>query len=206
MYVLTTHKSWLKIACVCFEKNVIHSNGPLFHCLNSFYFLDSIVVLNFYPRSFNSRLGLPYLRYDLVLDIRREWVVVEQWTYTRLADSGFSYQKCWLTISQNKLNCHLWFFQKNEVFQSFNKTNFCVQIWKMRLFIVLLLAVWVVTVASSQFPCNSTRTAHGTIGYCEQWGFVQIRPKAHTFWWLYYQQTDSTQRPLILWLQVGLFF
>lgn len=37
----------------------------------------------------------------------------------------------------------------------------------------------------------------------EDWGYVDVRPDAHMFWWLYGAQT--TQRdslPLIMWLQV----
>ena len=37
----------------------------------------------------------------------------------------------------------------------------------------------------------------------EDWGYVDVRPEAHMFWWLYGAQ--SAQRdslPLIMWLQV----
>lgn len=39
----------------------------------------------------------------------------------------------------------------------------------------------------------------------ELWGYVQVRSKAHMFWWLYYANNptkDFTELPLILWLQV----
>ncbi|XP_066291918.1 retinoid-inducible serine carboxypeptidase-like isoform X1 [Branchiostoma lanceolatum] len=40
----------------------------------------------------------------------------------------------------------------------------------------------------------------------QDWGYVDVRPAAHMFWWLYYK-TDkpatSTPTPLILWLQGG---
>ncbi|XP_074290019.1 serine carboxypeptidase-like 51 [Silene latifolia] len=41
----------------------------------------------------------------------------------------------------------------------------------------------------------------------EEWGYVQVRPKAHMFWWLYkspYRVEDPTKPwPTILWLQGG---
>ncbi|XP_004506087.1 serine carboxypeptidase-like 51 [Cicer arietinum] len=41
----------------------------------------------------------------------------------------------------------------------------------------------------------------------EEWGYVQVRPKAHMFWWLYrspYRVEDSSKPwPIILWLQGG---
>uniref|UniRef100_A0A663LYP1 Carboxypeptidase n=1 Tax=Athene cunicularia TaxID=194338 RepID=A0A663LYP1_ATHCN len=40
----------------------------------------------------------------------------------------------------------------------------------------------------------------------ELWGYVQVRSKAHMFWWLYYANNptkDFTELPLILWLQGG---
>ncbi|CAJ1979211.1 unnamed protein product [Sphenostylis stenocarpa] len=41
----------------------------------------------------------------------------------------------------------------------------------------------------------------------EEWGYVQVRPKAHMFWWLYrspYRVEDPSKPwPLVLWLQGG---
>uniref|UniRef100_A0A8C3J1G6 Carboxypeptidase n=1 Tax=Calidris pygmaea TaxID=425635 RepID=A0A8C3J1G6_9CHAR len=40
----------------------------------------------------------------------------------------------------------------------------------------------------------------------ELWGYVQVRSKAHMFWWLYYANNptkDFTELPLVLWLQGG---
>lgn len=40
----------------------------------------------------------------------------------------------------------------------------------------------------------------------ELWGYVQVRSKAHIFWWLYYADSRAggfTELPLILWLQVS---
>ena len=38
----------------------------------------------------------------------------------------------------------------------------------------------------------------------EKWGYVDVRPGAHMFWWLYYTSHSSgySNRPLIIWLQV----
>lgn len=39
----------------------------------------------------------------------------------------------------------------------------------------------------------------------EVWGYVEVRSKAHMFWWLYYANNptrDFTELPLVLWLQV----
>ncbi|KAL5130422.1 Serine carboxypeptidase-like 51 [Glycine soja] len=41
----------------------------------------------------------------------------------------------------------------------------------------------------------------------EEWGYVQVRPKAHMFWWLYkspYRVEDPSKPwPIVLWLQGG---
>lgn len=40
----------------------------------------------------------------------------------------------------------------------------------------------------------------------ELWGYVQVRSKAHIFWWLYYADSRTAgfaELPLILWLQVS---
>ncbi|XP_028310554.1 retinoid-inducible serine carboxypeptidase [Gouania willdenowi] len=40
----------------------------------------------------------------------------------------------------------------------------------------------------------------------EDWGYVQVRPGAHMFWWLYYADSGSAQNqdlPLVMWLQGG---
>lgn len=48
-----------------------------------------------------------------------------------------------------------------------------------------------------------SRTKDGS----EDWGYVEVRPKAHMFWWLYrspYRVEDSSKPwPIILWLQGG---
>ncbi|MEQ2265627.1 hypothetical protein XENORESO_010192 [Xenotaenia resolanae] len=39
----------------------------------------------------------------------------------------------------------------------------------------------------------------------EVWDYVEVRPGAHMFWWLYYSDSPSAQHqdlPLVMWLQV----
>ncbi|XP_028115870.1 serine carboxypeptidase-like 51 [Camellia sinensis] len=47
----------------------------------------------------------------------------------------------------------------------------------------------------------------GTDDGSEQWGYVEVRPKAHMFWWLYRSphrvEDPSNPWPTILWLQGG---
>lgn len=45
----------------------------------------------------------------------------------------------------------------------------------------------------------------GTSDGAEEWGYTDVRPGAHMFWWLYYNEKDSTPSnlPLVLWLQGG---
>ncbi|KAK6926694.1 Peptidase S10, serine carboxypeptidase [Dillenia turbinata] len=55
----------------------------------------------------------------------------------------------------------------------------------------------------SLFYASATRTPEGS----ESWGYVEVRPKAHMFWWLYsspYRVEDPSKPwPIILWLQGG---
>ncbi|URE46314.1 serine carboxypeptidase-like [Musa troglodytarum] len=50
-------------------------------------------------------------------------------------------------------------------------------------------------------------SAAGTADGSEEWGYVQVRPKAHLFWWLYRSpqriDTGSSPWPTLLWLQGG---
>ncbi|XP_062195851.1 serine carboxypeptidase-like 51 isoform X2 [Phragmites australis] len=68
-----------------------------------------------------------------------------------------------------------------------------------RQFLVLLAAA----VFSVAAPSNAAGTPDGS----EEWGYVQVRPKAHMFWWLYHssQRVDNgtTPWPTVLWLQGG---
>ncbi|VDO34754.1 unnamed protein product [Haemonchus placei] len=49
---------------------------------------------------------------------------------------------------------------------------------------------------------NTVNTWDGLLQYDEDWGYVDIRTGAHTFWWLYAVK-PANGRPLILWLQGG---
>ncbi|XP_062172321.1 serine carboxypeptidase-like 51 [Alnus glutinosa] len=59
---------------------------------------------------------------------------------------------------------------------------------------------------SSLFLGTIAAVASRTEG-SEEWGFVEVRPKAHMFWWLYrspYRVEDASKPwPIILWLQGG---
>lgn len=44
----------------------------------------------------------------------------------------------------------------------------------------------------------------GTTDGSEKWGYIEVRPQAHMFWWLYYRPGQTADNwPLILWLQGG---
>ncbi|KAJ8622827.1 hypothetical protein MRB53_031356 [Persea americana] len=49
--------------------------------------------------------------------------------------------------------------------------------------------------------------AEGTEDGSEEWGYVEVRPKAHMFWWLYRSpqkaESPSSSWPTVLWLQGG---
>ncbi|XXG79526.1 hypothetical protein AAC387_Pa09g0574 [Persea americana] len=49
--------------------------------------------------------------------------------------------------------------------------------------------------------------AVGTTDGSEEWGYVEVRPKAHMFWWLYHSpqrvHSHSSPWPTVLWLQGG---
>ncbi|CAD6196523.1 unnamed protein product [Caenorhabditis auriculariae] len=49
---------------------------------------------------------------------------------------------------------------------------------------------------------NTVNTWNGTLQYDEDWGYVDIRANAHTFWWLYAVK-PANNRPLFVWLQGG---
>ncbi|CAK7332115.1 unnamed protein product [Dovyalis caffra] len=59
------------------------------------------------------------------------------------------------------------------------------------------------------YDCFKKKVATGarTHDGSEEWGYVEVRPKAHMFWWLYrssYRVEDSSKPwPIILWLQGG---
>jgi len=46
--------------------------------------------------------------------------------------------------------------------------------------------------------------SNGTSDGTEEWGYTDVRPGAHMFWWLYYSEVISNNNlPLVLWLQGG---
>ncbi|XP_039143512.1 LOW QUALITY PROTEIN: serine carboxypeptidase-like 51 [Dioscorea cayenensis subsp. rotundata] len=55
--------------------------------------------------------------------------------------------------------------------------------------------------------CFVSAHAFGTQNGSESWGYVEVRPKAHMFWWLYQSpnrvENGSTPWPTVLWLQGG---
>ncbi|CAK9250536.1 unnamed protein product [Sphagnum jensenii] len=54
--------------------------------------------------------------------------------------------------------------------------------------------------SSSRISSISSGTADGT----EEWGYTDVRPGAHMFWWLYYSKIIlQTDVPLVLWIQGG---
>ncbi|KAM0949481.1 putative carboxypeptidase C [Dioscorea sansibarensis] len=55
--------------------------------------------------------------------------------------------------------------------------------------------------------CFASAHAFRTQNGSESWGYVEVRPKAHMFWWLYRSpnrvENGSTPWPTVLWLQGG---
>ncbi|EER92172.1 hypothetical protein BDA96_01G372100 [Sorghum bicolor] len=54
--------------------------------------------------------------------------------------------------------------------------------------------------------CSAASVTAGTPDGSELWGYVEVRPKAHLFWWYYKspaQRTPSKPWPTVLWLQGG---
>ncbi|KAL7115901.1 hypothetical protein ACP275_04G210100 [Erythranthe tilingii] len=71
------------------------------------------------------------------------------------------------------------------------------------IFSVLLCVVFFVQLFNGGLMVNAARTEDGS----EAWGYVEVRPKAHMFWWYYkspYRTEDPKKPwPIILWLQGG---
>ncbi|CAL5000524.1 unnamed protein product [Urochloa decumbens] len=69
-----------------------------------------------------------------------------------------------------------------------------------------LVALLLLLCAAAAFSAPAADAA-GTADGSEEWGYVQVRPKAHMFWWLYHspQRVDNgrTPWPTVLWLQGG---
>lgn len=68
----------------------------------------------------------------------------------------------------------------------------------MWLRLVALVSLTGLSLAGSS---GSVNTWGGTLQYDEDWGYVTVRGKGHTFWWLYAVK-PANNRPLFLWLQV----
>ena len=71
-------------------------------------------------------------------------------------------------------------------------------IFQMNLLLILSLVGF-----AAAGDSNSVNTWGGVIQYDEDWGYVDIRTNAHTFWWLYQAKPANSQRPLFVWLQGG---
>ncbi|GMP50159.1 hypothetical protein CsSME_00016889 [Camellia sinensis var. sinensis] len=71
---------------------------------------------------------------------------------------------------------------------------------------ILLLVSLSLLVSNSLVLANFHLTG-GTDDGSEQWGYVEVRPKAHMFWWLYRSPhrvgDPSNPWPTILWLEGG---
>lgn len=66
-----------------------------------------------------------------------------------------------------------------------------------------LLVVFVVFLAT-RYSVFAEDERSGTSDGSEKWGYIEVRPKAHMFWWLYRSPGHGTDSwPLILWLQGG---
>eukprot|EP01018_Ginkgo_biloba_P021565 Gb_00744 [translate_table: standard] len=66
-----------------------------------------------------------------------------------------------------------------------------------------LLLVLLVCIALNNAAWAATIRS-GTSDGSEEWGYIEVRPKAHMFWWLYHSTGHKTDSwPLILWLQGG---
>ncbi|KAF7823318.1 serine carboxypeptidase-like 51 [Senna tora] len=77
--------------------------------------------------------------------------------------------------------------------------SFCV----MEKICVLILTFLCFALLSHGATFTSLRSDDGS----EEWGYVEVRPKAHMFWWLYKSpnrvEDPSQPWPIILWLQGG---
>ncbi|XP_014230834.1 retinoid-inducible serine carboxypeptidase-like [Trichogramma pretiosum] len=60
------------------------------------------------------------------------------------------------------------------------------------------------TVACILYICN-VQAKRGVGDNTQDWGYAEVRPGAHMFWWLYYANvtTDFAEKPLVIWLQGG---
>ncbi|KAF7148767.1 hypothetical protein RHSIM_Rhsim03G0085900 [Rhododendron simsii] len=72
---------------------------------------------------------------------------------------------------------------------------------------LLLLTFLTILVSSYDLVDANLQPTAGTEDGSEQWGYVEVRPKAHMFWWYYRtpSRVDDPSKPwpIILWLQGG---
>jgi len=54
----------------------------------------------------------------------------------------------------------------------------------------------------ASLPCNFVSGQPGVGPGDQDWGYVTVRPNAHMFYWLYYNE-QTTEQPLVIWLQGG---
>ncbi|XP_040377565.1 serine carboxypeptidase-like 51 [Oryza brachyantha] len=73
--------------------------------------------------------------------------------------------------------------------------------------LLLLLLVIVLIILSPLHSQSAATITNGTADGSERWGYVQVRPKTHLFWWYYKspQRVSSPANPwpTILWLEGG---
>ncbi|KAJ6815247.1 serine carboxypeptidase-like 51 isoform X2 [Iris pallida] len=71
----------------------------------------------------------------------------------------------------------------------------------------LLPFLLLVFLSTTSISVTAARRPPGTADGSESWGYVQVRPRAHMFWWLYRSpnrvDNGSTPWPTVLWLQGG---
>ncbi|PIA43538.1 hypothetical protein AQUCO_01900138v1 [Aquilegia coerulea] len=74
-------------------------------------------------------------------------------------------------------------------------------------FVLLLLHLSVLVLFPFFHEGHFTVASSGTKDGSQQWGYVEVRPKAHMFWWLYKSpyrvENPINPWPIVLWLQGG---
>ena len=72
---------------------------------------------------------------------------------------------------------------------------------------LLLLSCVALVALLLVLPSRAAAAAAGTADGSEEWGYMQVRPKAHMFWWLYRSphrvDNGTAPWPTVLWLQGG---
>ncbi|GJQ78402.1 hypothetical protein Trydic_g22227 [Trypoxylus dichotomus] len=77
----------------------------------------------------------------------------------------------------------------------------------VKVYFFLYCSVFISTVTNVGCSLKVQTGSKGVGDVRQDWGYVDVRPGAHMFWWLYYTTATSvshyTERPLIIWLQGG---